>query len=61
MIGWSRLLAGGIRDPLVGRDVLAGIALGVFSGLLALVQQFLLMRFGAPPPCRCRSSRCRGF
>jgi serine/threonine-protein kinase len=49
MIGWSRLLAGNFHDPLVGRDVLAGIALGVFSGLLALVHQFLAMRFGASP------------
>ena len=29
LIGWSRLLAGGWRDPLVGRDVLTGTMLGL--------------------------------
>jgi serine/threonine-protein kinase len=29
VIGWNRLLAGDWRDPLVGRDVLAGLALGL--------------------------------
>ena len=29
MVGWSRLLAGRFRDPLVGRDVLLGMTLGV--------------------------------
>ena len=29
MIAWSRLLGGGVRDPLVGGHVLLGIALGV--------------------------------
>ncbi|MFN7995086.1 MAG: serine/threonine-protein kinase [Bryobacteraceae bacterium] len=29
MITWNRLLAGRIRDPLLGRDVLVGVALGV--------------------------------
>ena len=37
IVTWSRLLAGGFRDPLVGRDVLAGTAIGVF---LALIQTF---------------------
>ena len=31
LVSWSRLLAGGFRDPLVGRDVLAGCLLGAFS------------------------------
>ena len=35
IISWSRLLAGGIRDPLVGRDFLVGTAVGI---LLALIQ-----------------------
>ncbi len=33
LISWSRLLAGGIRDPLIGRDLLAGI---LFGGVIAL-------------------------
>ena len=28
IISWSRLLAGGVRDPLVGRDILIGAAFG---------------------------------
>ncbi|HYH68940.1 MAG TPA: serine/threonine-protein kinase, partial [Urbifossiella sp.] len=28
LVGWSRLLAGRVRDPLVGRDVLVGLAAG---------------------------------
>jgi serine/threonine protein kinase len=35
MIGWSRVLAGGFRDPLVGRDLLIGCLGGV---VLALIQ-----------------------
>ncbi len=35
IIGWSRLLAGGFRDPLVGRDILVGTAMGI---ALALIQ-----------------------
>ena len=35
LISWSRLLAGAVRDPLVGRDFLVGTAVGI---VLALVQ-----------------------
>ena len=35
LISWSRVLAGTLRDPLVGRDVLVGTAVGI---MLALVQ-----------------------
>jgi hypothetical protein len=31
LISWSRLLAGGFRDPLVGRDILFGCLLGAFG------------------------------
>jgi serine/threonine-protein kinase len=34
LVSWSRLLAGGFRDPLVGRDVLIGMAAGCASLLL---------------------------
>ncbi len=33
IISWSRLLAGRVRDPIVGRDVLFGVALGLIWGL----------------------------
>ena len=34
MIGWSRLLAGSVRDPLVGRDVLVGVLIAIGDGLI---------------------------
>jgi len=37
IVSWSRILAGGMRDPLVGRDIVIGVAVGV---LLALIEDF---------------------
>jgi len=41
LISWGRLLAGQMRDPMVGRDLLVGILAGVFfavgSGAMAMV------------------------
>jgi predicted Ser/Thr protein kinase len=37
IVSWSRILTGGLRDPLVGRDVVLGVAVGV---LLALIEDF---------------------
>jgi serine/threonine-protein kinase len=34
IISWNRLLAGDFRDPLVGRDVLIGAAIGAFNVML---------------------------
>jgi serine/threonine-protein kinase len=36
LISWKRLLAGNVRDPLVGRDVLLGAAMGLVSALVFL-------------------------
>jgi serine/threonine-protein kinase len=41
LISWSRLLGGGLRDPLVGRDVLLGIACG--AGLVAFMRGLLAL------------------
>ncbi len=49
MITWNRLLAGGFRDPLVGRDLLVGIMFGVASSLAFGLEQLVLLRFGATP------------
>src|SRR5439155_18818232 len=49
MIGWSRLLAGGVRDPLVGRDVLAGVLVAIGNGLM-LALHTLLRRWSGRPP-----------
>ena len=34
IISWSRILTGGMRDPLVGRDIVLGAAVGVLLGLI---------------------------
>jgi hypothetical protein len=49
MVGWSRLLAGGVRDPLVGRDILAGVLVGI-GGALVLALHSLLRRWSGRPP-----------
>jgi len=50
LISWSRVLAGQFRDPLIGRNVLAGVALGVGWSLLVVLQIFAEGRFGKVPP-----------
>jgi serine/threonine-protein kinase len=49
MISWNRLLAGGVRDPLVGRDVLVGLTFGTAAALVAKLHELVLLRFGATP------------
>jgi hypothetical protein len=36
LVAWSRVLSGRWRDPLVGRDVLAGVAMGAAAAPVAL-------------------------
>ena len=56
IISWSRLLAGDWRDPLVGRDVLWGVLLGVLWALIIGVGFLFLKREGATPAiARCRT------
>jgi hypothetical protein len=38
LVSWSRLLSGGVWDPLVGRDLLIGCALGAVQALLIYVK-----------------------
>jgi Protein kinase domain len=47
---WNRLLAGRLRSPLVGRDVLAGLVLGVGLVLLPLVLGLVAEALRLPPP-----------
>ena len=49
IISWSRLMTGRLRDPLVGRDVLWGVALGMFWDLVIAVGFIFLKREGATP------------
>ena len=50
LISWTRLLAGGFRDPLVGRDLLIGTLYGVLVFLFERVDNLLLPLFGKLPP-----------
>jgi hypothetical protein len=49
IISWSRLLAGRLRDPLVGRDLLLGVLLGLAWLVIVEVSYLLIARLGGPP------------
>jgi membrane protein CcdC involved in cytochrome C biogenesis len=42
IISWSRLIAGKVRDPLVGRDILIGAVYGVLLALFETCDNFVL-------------------
>jgi len=50
MLGWTRLLAGYVRDPRVGRDILTGCVCAFVVGFGPLLYIALPGRFGLPPP-----------
>jgi hypothetical protein len=47
-VAWARLLRGGIGDPLVGRELLLGIACGAALTGLWAVEQWTVLRLGVP-------------
>ncbi len=49
IISWSRLLTGRVRDPLVGRDILFGVLLGVIWVVIFKIAHLFLFRAGASP------------
>ncbi len=49
MISWSRLISGQASDPLVGRDILFGVLLGVVWILIFQIRYIPMMRMGAAP------------
>lgn len=49
IISWSRLLVGDFRDPLVGRDILLGAAIGALF-MLVLVLSHFSPKFLSQPP-----------
>ncbi|MBI3478185.1 MAG: protein kinase [Acidobacteria bacterium] len=49
IISWSRLVAGRLRDPLVGRDILFGVMLGTAWLLIFKVTHLVLLQQGSPP------------
>jgi hypothetical protein len=52
LIGWTRLLSGRVRDPLVGRDILVGVAAGTVGAMLIASRELIphLMRLPMPTP-----------
>ena len=50
IISWTRLLSGGIRDPLVGRDALVGAVWGAALPLVFYGFELLQGRLGHPTP-----------
>ncbi len=49
IISWSRLLAGDFRDPLVGRDILLGAAIGALFMLVLVLSDFSPKLLSQPP------------
>jgi serine/threonine-protein kinase len=49
IVSWSRLLMGRWRDPLIGRDLLFGVILGVIWISIVQLRNLVMMRMGAPP------------
>lgn len=49
LISWSRLLAGGFRDPVVGRDVLVGCLFGAFVAAMGSLMWFFPSWLGYLP------------
>jgi hypothetical protein len=52
LIGWTRLLSGRVRDPLVGRDILVGVAGGTVGAMLIASRELIphLARLPMPTP-----------
>src|SRR5207245_5320331 len=45
LIGWTRLLSGRFRDPMVGRDVLIGTVVGTACAIVSKAPYFILPPF----------------
>jgi hypothetical protein len=49
IISWSRLISGQLRDPVVGRDILFGVAFGTLWLVIFELANIPLARIGAAP------------
>jgi hypothetical protein len=50
LVGWTRLVAGGWRDPRVGRDVLIGISAGLAMTVVFAIHNLIPPLLGRPEP-----------
>jgi len=57
LLGWSRIVAGHVRDPRVGRDILAGVVFGTALSLIDLARSLIIQRLGYSPPVPAYGSR----
>jgi len=48
LVSWARLVAGRLRDPIIGRDVLVGASIGAALQFLAVVSQSAERALGFP-------------
>jgi len=49
IIGWSRMIAGRLRDPIVGGEILVGTVAGVAVTVLYECRELVRVHLGAPP------------
>lgn len=49
LVSWSRLLAGQFRDPMIGRDILVGAAVGLMGGVIDYFPYIWNWLRGLPP------------
>jgi predicted Ser/Thr protein kinase len=52
MVAWTRLMAGHVRDPMVGRDLLIGCLLGLAFVLICVVETLISVSAGGQPRFR---------
>jgi hypothetical protein len=50
LVGWTRLLTGRVRDPVVGRDLLVGLTIGLIGPVIASSYQLIPEALGRPVP-----------
>ena len=50
LVGWTRALEGRFKDPMVARDLLVGLAMGLLLSATAPLISVLTIALGTPPP-----------
>ncbi|MFN7996127.1 MAG: serine/threonine-protein kinase [Bryobacteraceae bacterium] len=61
IITWTRAVSGGLRDPLVGRDILVGLLVGVVYDLVIVASMAAARRLGDGPSLNANLSALVGF
>jgi len=61
LISWTRIVSGSWRDPLVGRDILIGLVVGLGYDLVFVVSAAIMIHQGAPPSTNTYLDSLLGF